>query len=153
MKKKQARILLVVAGGGLLVWYYMTHKGVDTTTTTITDTAGSGTNAGGSSTTTQPAPVYSGGLSTSVTQAVADKAKQDAMQSYYNTVYSLPSSIFAPIQKAMYTMKQNGMYDELQASAMYITNFLDKGLSLTRSGTDIALYDAIVAIHIKYGIF
>lgn len=141
-------IPLLIVAGTVGFYFYQKSKATVAPGTDISDA-----DSGSIQPELPPPPVYDSGLDPTLVNQVITHQNETQLTTYYNTVYSLPAAVFTKIQPTMSLLRANGKTAELKACADYITQFLSKGLPLTRSGNDIALYDQVVAIHNTYGIF
>lgn len=148
-KKDKILILGIVAVGGYLLFFNKPQASA-----TVINPIGDGTDP--ALPPPPPPPVYDSGLSTEIIDVITTHDNQTALTTAYNTIYSLPATNWpgwGATQKVMEMMRNNGDLADLQAISMYITNFLSKGVPLSRSVDNAALYDKIISIHNTYGIF
>lgn len=147
MKQKEKILLL---GVGLVgVYFLFIKKPVAATVITPINDDGTGQPA----LPPPPPPVYSTGLDSGLVADVINHENDTLLHTYYNTIYSLPTSVFDKVHPVMETLLNQGKLSELKTIADYITNFLSRGVPLTRTPQYQELYDAMISIHNTYGIF
>lgn len=148
-KNKKSPWLALGIGAAVLGYFLFVKKGSTVTPTDVPPDVSDG------STETPPPPpppVYNTGLDPTLVTKVLQNQTNTDLQTYYNTIYQLPDDVFTRVQPVAYQLRQKGDIVALKAIADYITNFLTRGVPLTRTADNAALYDEIMSIHATYGI-